>query len=301
MRHRLQKLKQKKILVFISCLCIFVFGSLCAFYKVSKMSFIRQQAPLIKVLFLNVGQGDSILVQAPNGTTLLVDGGKDRELLRELGTVLPFSKSHIDIVIATHPDADHIGGLPFLFPYYTIGSFFYTGAESETDIDSITKYIFQKNSTQTKEIDMPQRIVLDAESGVYADILFPDRKTTNWETNSASVVVRIVYNKISILLTGDLPVSGEEYLVSNYGNSLQSTVLKLGHHGSRTSSAPVFLKTVQPEYTIVSAGRDNDYGHPHAEVLDRVKNTTKAQILDTKNGRVICESDGEKVDCKNKI
>jgi competence protein ComEC len=116
------------------------------------------------------------------------------------------------------------------------------------------------------------RIILDTHHGVYLDILFPDQNTSTFtEPNDASIVLRLVYGSRSFLLTGDAPISVEQFLSRNDGERIRSSVLKLGHHGSRTSSSDEFLDQVKPDYAIVSAGKNNSYHHPHVSVVDRVK------------------------------
>jgi beta-lactamase superfamily II metal-dependent hydrolase len=138
---------------------------------------------------------------------------------------------------------------------------------------------------------------LDPKYGIVVDILFPDQNTTGWETNEASVIVKITYGLTSFLLTGDSPSEVEQFLVKTYGAQLQSDVLKLGHHGSKTSSSSEFLETVKPSFAIVSAGLGNKYGHPHEEVIERTEDI-RAQILETSQlGTIDCYSDGKTASC----
>ena len=126
-------------------------------------------------------------------------------------------------------------------------------------------------------------------------ILSPRGDTTNWESNTSSIVLQIIYGDIEFMLTGDAPSNIEDYLVSTYGPSLESEVLKLGHHGSKTSSSELFLNTVKPEYAIVSAGRDNRYGHPTEEVLSRATKIGAEIISTAETGTITFKSDGIRV------
>ena len=127
------------------------------------------------------------------------------------------------------------------------------------------------------------------------DILFPDRDTDEWETNTASIVAKLVYGNNSFLLTGDSPTAIENYLSMIDGRNLKSDVLKAGHHGSRTSTSESFANLVSPEYAVISAGKNNQYGHPHKEVLD-ILEKIKSVILKTyENGTISFSSDGEAV------
>lgn len=224
----------------------------------------------LEVTFLDVGQGDAILIEAPNDVDVLIDGGRTKKILDLLSAELPFGDDTIDIVIATHPDADHVGGLPFVLDTYTVEKVFEPGVSSSTQ----TYQAFQSR-IRDKKIERilarrGMRIVLDTEKNIVIDILYPDRDTTGWETNEASIVARLSYGTTSFMLTGDSPVEKESYLVRHDGVALQSSVLKLGHHGSKTSSSESFLKTVAPLYAIISAGKSNSYGHPHSSVLNRL-------------------------------
>ena len=124
------------------------------------------------------------------------------------------------------------------------------------------------------------------------EILFPDRNTEGWETNTASIVARLAYGDKSFIFTGDSPQSVEQYIVGKNGGSIKSTVLKLGHHGSRTSSSKVFLSAVNPEYAVISAGKDNKYGHPHKEVIDLLTKLKISTFSTSEERTVIFKTDG---------
>lgn len=136
------------------------------------------------------------------------------------------------------------------------------------------------------------RIILGG--GVYAEVLFPDRDVSQVETNLGSIVMRVVYGDTEVMLTGDSPQSIEKYLVSLDGNALKSDLLKAGHHGSKTSSSERFIGFVNPRIVIISAGKDNQYGHPHKEVLDTLDRFNIETLRTAKEGTIIFTSDGIK-------
>ncbi len=246
----------------------------------------------LEVTFLDVGQGDAILIEAPNDVDVLIDGGRTKKILDLLSAELPFGDDVIDIVIATHPDADHVGGLPFVLDTYTVGKVLEPGVSSSTQ----TYQAFQSR-IRDKKIERilawrGMRLVLDTEKNIVLDILYPDRDTTGWETNEASIVARLSYGTTSFLLTGDSPLEKELYLVKYDGIALQSSVLKLGHHGSKTSSSMNFLQTVRPMYAIVSAGKNNSYGHPHPSVLSRLNQLHIPYLETGKIGSIRFVTDG---------
>jgi competence protein ComEC len=222
---------------------------------------------LLRVSFLDVGQGDAIFIQTPEGIDMLIDGGKDTRVLRELGKLMSPLDKTIDIVVATHPDADHIGGLSEVFDRYAVKDFVYTSIESDTSYyERLTSAVAQEPSVRTHEITSAR--IMNLGSGVSAHILYPDREIISGDTNDASVVIKLEYGSTSVLLTGDAGVEVEQWLVRLYGGELKSDILKAGHHGSRTSSSKSFVEQVAPRVAIISAGKDNSYGHPHKEVLD---------------------------------
>lgn len=248
----------------------------------------------LTVSFLDVGQGDAILIESPSGVDFLIDGGRDRSVLREVGKRLgPFDRT-IDIVLATHPDADHIGGLSELFARYDVDYYFSPGIESDTTpAQALTASVENEKEVQIVEARRGQRITLG--NGIYADVLFPDRDVSTLETNTGSVVLRLVYGETSFLLSGDAPNSIEDWLVRLDGNALQSDVLKAGHHGSRTSTSESWIAAVDPTFVVISAGKDNSYGHPHQEVAERI-NASGAQTISTLGtGTKIFKSDGETI------
>lgn len=245
---------------------------------------------ILTVAFLDVGQGDAIYIEAPNGNQTLVDGGSGRQVLRALGEAMPFYDRSLDVLIATHPDADHIGGLPFVLDRFAVGTVFEPGVASETGVYREFERRANDGSHQRFLARRGMRLRLDR--GVELDILFPDRDTSDWETNTASIVARLVYGETSFLLTGDSPIKIEKFLLAADGRSLKSDVLKTGHHGSRTSTSPEYAAAAAPEYGIISAGRNNRYGHPHQEVLDILGRLDVSILRTAEEGTIVFQSDG---------
>jgi competence protein ComEC len=243
---------------------------------------------LLRVHFFDVSQGDAILVETPGGKRILIDTGRDNSVVKELGKVLPLSVSFIDLVVLTHADSDHVGGLDSLVEKFDVGRVLYGGNFGTSDV---VQTLEEKN---IKLFEVRRGMVFDISEGVFLKILFPDREIAGVEKNLGSVVLQIVYGENEFLFTGDSPKSIETLLVLLDGKELESDVLKLGHHGSKTSSALSFLGFVNPTFAIVSAGEDNSYGHPHEEVLENVKVFTN-NILETKDGVITFVGDGKEV------
>jgi competence protein ComEC len=229
---------------------------------------IESCATCLVVTFLDVGQGDAILIETPDGVQALIDGGPNGTVLRELAAELPWGDRTLDLVVGTHPDKDHIGGLVDVLARYNVASILTTENTGET----VTASTYQKALTAETDIVHMARAgqVYQLGASTTLTVLSPARDPSLLESNTASIVAKLSYGTIDFMLTGDAPASIEDYLSVMYGTQLQSEVLKLGHHGSKTSTSDLFLSTVQPAFAIVSAGADNSYGHPHQEVVERV-------------------------------
>jgi competence protein ComEC len=248
----------------------------------------------LMVAFLDIGQGDSIYIRTPNGNDVIIDGGPDDSILQKINKVLPSFDKDIDLMIATHPDKDHIAGLTYLFKEYQIKNFLHSEISSGTMFDrELQKQAHDETGLDQIIARRGQRYILDTENGIYLDILFPDQNTSDFkDTNDASIVARLVYGTTSFLLTGDSPISVEDYLAHHDTSLLKNNVLKLGHHGSKTSSGDLYLDTVKPDYAIVSAGKNNRYHHPNPETVERVTDRTIPILSTIDLGTIIMESDG---------
>jgi len=248
------------------------------------------------VAFLDVGQGDAIYVESPTGSQVLIDGGKSSAVLRELSKVMSPLDKTLDVVIASHPDLDHIGGLPNMFKRMDVGMYIESGVyDAGNDAQALRTSVEEEGLLPV--LARPGS-TLALGGGVYIEFLFPEGDAHLFEANTGSVVARVVYGRTAFMLTGDSPQSVENYLAQKYGASLMSNVLKAGHHGSKTSSGDAFLGVVSPEYAIISAACDNSYGHPHTEVLERLERFNIETLSTCDEGTIIFTSDGSSVQRK---
>lgn len=249
----------------------------------------------LEVSFLDVGQGDSILITTPQNHLVLIDGGPPTsEVLSEIGKVIPFYRRRIDIVIATHPDADHIGGLPKVIQKYKPTLLLESGIHVDTWIDQSLMKKVEENNTDVLRARKGMKIYFDEYKHTELEILFPDRNVDGWvkNTNDASIVSRLKHKNVSFLSTGDAPMSIEEYLLPFMSHT---DVIKVGHHGSKTSTAKSFVKKLTPTFSVVSAGKKNRYGHPNENVISLL-NSENTNILETsKCGTITFKSDGVKL------
>ena len=247
----------------------------------------------LRVSFLDVGQGDAILVRSPSGTDLLIDAGRDRSAVRMLPRELGPLDRTIDIVVATHPDADHIGGLPDVLSRYEADYYLSPGIAHDTSqAERLEAAIDAEGAAQ---IIAKRGMRIHLGGGAYADVLYPDRDVSKGETNAGSIVMRVVYGDTAFMLTGDAPDTVERYLLGLPGAELESEVLKAGHHGSRSSTDAAWLAAVAPRSVVVSAGEGNSYGHPHAEVIARVEAAGATLVSTIESGTVRFASDGKTV------
>ena len=247
---------------------------------------------------LDVGQGDALFIESPTGTQVVVDGGPNNKLMKEISAVLPWYDRHIDMMVVTNPDRDHYEGfIPFLDKYKT-DVVLKSGTDKESDL---YKLLEQKMISKNVPIISARRgQVILIGGGAYFQVLFPDRDVSGLSSNDGSIVMRLVYGDTSIILQGDSIIKIEDYLISLGVDNLKSTILKIGHHGSRTSTGEEYVEAVSPKWAVISAGKDNSYGHPHKEVVDTL-NKMKIPILATCTiGRITFESDGKEFVLKNK-
>ena len=245
-----------------------------------------------KIIFLDIGQGDAALIDIPKGTQILIDGGDGKDILNKLGEHLPFYDRKIELVIMTHPDKDHIGGLVEVLKYYEVEQILETGIECEKAICKEWDKLIKEKNIPVAYAHFGQRIKA---GNIEMAVLYPfeslkDKDVKN--SNDASIVLRLVVddnlfevgensnkgqkilkqvqNDSSILLTGDAGFPVENDLMSQNIN-LESQILKVSHHGSKNATSNEFLKLVKPEKAIISVGK-NSYGHPAKELLNRLKN-----------------------------
>ncbi|MFZ2072681.1 MAG: ComEC/Rec2 family competence protein [Minisyncoccia bacterium] len=240
---------------------------------------------------LDVGQGDALFIESPTGTQILVDVGPPKKILRELPLVMPFYDKSIDAIIITNPDQDHIGGFSDILKNYKVSKIFSSGTLS--DSKTFKNLEAEIESQKIPEILAKKGMRLNLGGGAVIDILFPDRDVSSWTTNDGSVVARLSYGKNSVMLTGDASRETEKIILkNNIKQNLKSDILKVGHHGSHTSTSLDFLKTVSPEYALISVGENNKYGHPHQDVLDNLISFGLKIFRTDKSGAVIMKSDG---------
>jgi len=247
----------------------------------------------LSVSFLDVGQGDAILITAPSGSQMMIDGGPDSGVLRQLSKLMPFYDRSLNVILVSNPDKDHISGLIDVLRAYRVDLVVEPGTETDT---AVYQEFSRAVSVEKAELmDARRGMEIDLGGGAVFEILFPDREASGLDTNTGSIIGRLTFGETCMIFPGDAPQSIEEYIVKLEGKGVDCEVLKVGHHGSRTSTSGVFLSVVSPELVMISAGLNNKYGHPHKEVIDRL-NDAGATIFKTYDkGVVTVFSDGKTV------
>ena len=246
----------------------------------------------LKVVFLDVGQGDAIFIEAPNGNQVLIDGGPNKAVLRELAKQMPFYDRSLDGIIVTHPHLDHYGGFADVINNYKI-NFEMDSGNDNPESKGFDIYIKKLEEEKAKRIFAKRGMMVNLDKGIYLDILLPVINKEGLSAHDEMVVIRLVYGNNSFLLTGDMEDNLENFLLS-LGDNLKSDVLKVGHHGSLTSTSESFLGWVKPSLAIISVGKNNKYGHPKKEILDRLAKFEIPTLRTDEKGTIVIKSDGEK-------
>lgn len=276
--------------IILGCL---VFLNIVAWFIVWDLA----QPKFLEVVFFDVGQGDATFIETPQRIQILIDGGPSSVILEKLAKEMPFYDRTIDLIILTHPEKDHLFGLLEVLKKYKIKNILWTGVVKDTAEFQEWRNLINKEGAKIIMAQAGQQIDIGLAQGgpILLDILNPSEDLEGQEfkdSNDTSIVADLVFKDVSFLFTGDITEKVEKKL------NVDSDILKVAHHGSKTSSSPEFLKKVSPDIAIISVG-ENKYGHPSPEVLANLENFGIKTLITKELGDIKIISDGEKYGISN--
>lgn len=287
MSQILSKKEAKALITNVVALVFLLVSAVVGWWQVK----INQDSGELQVSFLDVGQGDAIFIEAPNKVQLIIDTGPNSQVLNALNNKISIFDSYTDIILLTHPDLDHIGGTVDISNSYDIGEIIYATSSKQNEF---TQDIFNLNVSK-REVKDGDLIMLDSEKNIYLEIMHPETGYISPDSNDQSIVARLVYGQTCFIFTGDASKEVELKVLKKYSENIRCDVLKAGHHGSHTSSEPAFVGAVSPKYAIISSGKDNKFGHPHAETIETLKKFNAEIINTAESGTITFWSDGENI------
>lgn len=251
---------------------------------------------LLKVYFLDVGQGDAIYIRTPEGQDILIDGGPDNRVVEQLGKVMPFWDHSLDLVILTHPHADHVNGLPEVLARFQVKNILETGIDYYNPAYLEFKKIIVEKNIQVQHAQAGQGYNFGS---VDLQVLYPFANISGQEfenINNTSVVIQVNYGVDNFLFMGDAEKEVEKELLTQ-GVLAEVEVLKVGHHGSNSSTSFDFLQKVKPEIAVIEVGQDNKFNHPHEITLQSLAYNGVEIYRTDEQGSVLCQTDGKVAQC----
>lgn len=223
-----------------------------------------------EIHFFDVGQGDAIFIETPSGVQVLIDGGPDATVLQKLGEAMPFWDRTLDLVVLTHPDADHLIGLIDVLAVYDVHTVVTSGIEKDTPMFREWASALKREKARIILIDQPKRLQFGTE--LVLDMVWPQQNLSGKNTekpNDYAIVMKVTVGDDRVLLTADIERWAEQKMLAT-PIDLTADILKVAHHGSKTSSSEAFLSAVAPKIAVISSGANNRYGHPYQGTLERL-------------------------------
>lgn len=283
----------KKIrIVLLICLCLLVVGCANPFVENDdKTSISTFSGDTLRVNYIDVGQGDSIFIQLPNKETMLIDAGEAYEADNVINYLNNLGIKKIDYVVGTHPHTDHIGGLEEVINTFDVGSIYMpkVSSNSKTFEDLLTTISNKGLKVKTAK----SGVVVLSEDNLKLEFIAPNSDNYS-NLNNYSAVLKLTYLDNTFLFMGDAETLSEDEITSD----VDADVIKVGHHGSDSSSSVEFVKKVNPEYAIIMVGEGNSYNHPYQSIIDRYESVGAKVLRTDLDGNIVCGSDGVDVTCK---
>lgn len=262
-------------------------------FSLSIVSELQKDDPL-KVVFFNIGQGDGIFIRTPEGYRIVIDGGPSYGLMADkLSEVIPFWDKRIDLAILTHSDHDHLNGLLGVLERYDIKAVVWSGIPGgNSSKDGNWKRMLDQEISEGCEVNLLRAGDRIVAGKVSMDILWPQTlpgKGKKVDPNAHSLVSRLCYDSNCFLFTGDIAFTQENNLI---GKDIQSDILKVAHHGSKTATSDNFISAVNPDLAVIQVGK-NDYGHPDGEVVGRLERSGARVLRNDHDGDIVIRSNGK--------
>jgi len=245
----------------------------------------------LRVHFLDVGQGDAILVQLPDGQNILIDAGTNEAGPTVIRDLKQYGVAQLDYVIGTHPHEDHIGGMDQVIAAFSVGRVYLPRVTNNTA--SYRDLLLAIKNKDLQATEAKAGVSLPLGEDVQATFVSP-AKSNYEDLNDYNAVLHLSYGKTAFLFTGDAGTTAEQQMLAGH-QPLKADVLKVAHHGSRSATGTTFLKAVAPTYAVISVGKGNDYGHPHAQTLQRLQKAGVKIYRTDQEGTITAVSDGERV------
>lgn len=284
----MKKNNLKKNIILILLLSSFFY----TFFSYVQKNFFQVSNHNLRFHFIDVGQGDSSLIITPNGKTILIDAGDEAHAKKVVSYIREQGIEKLDLVIATHPDADHIGGMDKVIKNFDIGVFAMPDVSAKTN--QYKQIQRELKAKKMKAIRLYQSDEVQIDDDIDFEILSPVKGKKYDDTNEYSIVAKIVYKDTSFILMGDATMENEVDIINNVPD-IDIDVLKLGHHGSSTSSSDYFITKTSPKIAIISCGKNNKYGHPHQEVMRVLKKHGVTPYRTDEMGDIVITSDGKEI------
>lgn len=284
----MKKNNLKKYIILILLLSSFFY----TFFSYVQKNFFQVSNHNLRFHFIDVGQGDSSLIITPKGKTILIDAGDEAHAKKVVSYIREQGIEKLDLVIATHPDADHIGGMDKVIKNFDIDVFAMPDVSAKTNqYKQIQRELKAKKMRATR---LYQGDEVQIDDDIDFEILSPVKGKKYDDTNEYSIVAKIVYKDTSFILMGDATMENEVDIINNVPD-IDIEVLKLGHHGSSTSSSDYFITKTSPNIAIISCGKNNKYGHPHQEVMRVLKKHGVTPYRTDEMGDIVITSDGKEI------
>ena len=284
----MKKNNLKKYIILILLLSSFFY----TFFSYVQKNFFQVSNHNLRFHFIDVGQGDSSLIITPKGKTILIDAGDEAHAKKVVSYIREQGIEKLDLVIATHPDADHIGGMDKVIKNFDIDVFAMPDVSAKTNQYKQIQRELKAKKMKTTRLYQGDEVQIDDD--IDFEILSPVKGKKYDDTNEYSIVAKIVYKDTSFILMGDATMENEVDIINNVPD-IDIDVLKLGHHGSSTSSSDYFITKTSPNIAIISCGKNNKYGHPHQEVMRVLKKHGVTPYRTDEMGDIVITSDGKEI------